>query len=302
MNDQTRPIDRDRPALPRRPAHVAGSFYPGDPARLARDVDRLLAEAGAGPPGPVGRPPLGALVPHAGLQYSGAVAARAWVRLDEAVDTVLIAGTNHFAWFEGVGVWAGGPWVTPLGDVAIDAPWTEALIGLGPPFVPALGEHAAEHSIEVQLPILARARPRARIVPFLVAVGDARETIEAGRRLGALLGGAVGRGERVVLVASSDLAHYPTERLAREVDERVLRPILARDAAALARAEAAIRAERLPGVACGMCGIEPAVFTLAALAEAGARSATLLAHATSADVAGGDPGRVVGYASVAFGR
>lgn len=302
MTDQERPAEPGAAAGPRRPAHVAGSFYADDPGRLAADVAGLLADAAAaqseGEP-PAGAP-LGVLVPHAGLQYSGAVAARGWRRVGESVETVLIAGTNHFAWMEGVGVWAGGAWETPLGEVAVDAAWTDALLGLGPPFVPAIGEHVAEHSIEVQLPLLIRACPRARIVPFLVSVGDPAEAIAAGGRLGGLLRAAAGRGERVVLVASSDLAHYPRAGLARAVDERVLRPILGLDPAGLARTEAGIRAERLPGVACGMCGIEPTVFTLAALVAAGAREATLLVHATSADVAGGDPTRVVGYASVAF--
>jgi len=187
-----------------------------------------------------------------------------------------------------------------MGDVAVDARWTSAILALGRPFIPALREHAEEHSIEVQLPLVARACARARIVPFLVSLRDPGRTIEAGRRLGALLREAVARGERVVLVASSDLAHYPAERVAHAVDDRVLEPLLALDARGLWQREEEVRAEGLPGVACGMCGIEPAVFAVAALVEGGARRAILLAHATSADAPGGDPGRVVGYASVAF--
>lgn len=308
----------------RRPPRVAGSFYPEGPEALAREVERLLADAATAalrpPTDAIGRPPgpspsgppdpgiparpsgpqLGALVPHAGLRYSGAVAALAWAGIGASADTILIAGTNHFVWLDGVGVWAGGAWETPIGDVEVDARWTAAILALGRPFVPAVREHAEEHSIEVQLPLVARACAGARIVPFLVSLGDCERTIEAGRRLGGLLGEAVARGERVVLVASSDLAHYPAERVARAVDERVLESLLALDARGLWRREEAIRADGLAGVACGMCGIEPAVFTVAALVAAGARRTTLLAHATSADAPGGDPGRVVGYASVAF--
>jgi AmmeMemoRadiSam system protein B len=48
-----------------------------------------------------------------------------------------------------------------------------------------------------------------------------------------------------------------------------------------------------------MCGIQPAVLGLVALAEWGAGSGVVLAAATSAD-AGGPPDRTVGYLSVAF--
>jgi AmmeMemoRadiSam system protein B len=305
-----------RGALPgtRRTPAVAGSFYPADPARLEGDVAALLA---AGRRIAAERPPerrpsdeapgsrvagrtVGAIVPHAGLMFSGGVAAAAWAALGPDVETVLIAGTNHFAWFEGVGVWPGGAWETPLGDVEVDAAWRDALISLGQPFVAAGEPHEAEHSIEVQLPLLVRALPRARIVPFAVSLASGPSGIAAGRRLGELLREALGRGERVALVASSDLAHYPTDAVAREVDGRVLEPILALDAGAAWERESEIRDLNLPGVACGMCGVDPVVLTLAALREAGAGPGQLLAHATSADVPAGDRRRVVGYAAVVF--
>jgi AmmeMemoRadiSam system protein B len=307
-------IGRDRagggPGRPDAPRHAAnaGSFYPSDPMRLARDVDALY-EAGrrlaaaamrdAGP-GRSGRLPFGAVVPHAGLMYSGAVAATGWASIGSDADTILIAGTNHYAAFDGVGVWPGGAWETPLGEVAVDGAWIDLLLGLGPPFLPSVEPHLAEHSIEVQLPLLRRILPNARIAPFAVSLGDGEACLEAGRRLGGSIRLAREAGERVVLVASSDLAHYPTDAVAREVDARVLGPILGLDAAGAFDREVAVRQERLPGVACGMCGVEPVVFTLAALREAGASRGRLFAHATSADVPGGDPGRVVGYAAVLF--
>jgi AmmeMemoRadiSam system protein B len=232
--------------------------------------------------------------------YSGAVAAASWVSLGADVETVLIAGTNHYAWFDGIGVWPGGAWETPLGPVEVDRAWCDALLALGGPFTAGVAPHEAEHSIEVQLPLLARALPAARIAPFAVSLGSGDACIAAGRRLGRRLGDRLARGERVALVASSDLAHYPAEGLAREVDARVLEPILALDPEGAFDGERALRGRRLPGVACGMCGVEPVTFALAALREAGAGRSRLLAHATSADVPGGDPDRVVGYAAVLF--
>ncbi|KRT63458.1 MAG: MEMO1 family protein, partial [Chloroflexi bacterium CSP1-4] len=89
---------------PRRTTH-AGSFYPADPAVLDRQVGGLLTAArrDRSPDTPL---PLGLLVPHAGLDWSGPVAARGWVELEAreprpsmeaATLTVVLAGTNHFA-------------------------------------------------------------------------------------------------------------------------------------------------------------------------------------------------------------
>jgi AmmeMemoRadiSam system protein B len=63
--------------------------------------------------------------------------------------------------------------------------------------------------------------------------------------------------------------------------------------------DAKLRRDKLPGLVCGLCGIDPVRVTLAALAELGAVRGILLGAATSAD-AGGDPRRTVGYAAAAF--
>jgi hypothetical protein len=314
------------PESPVRRAAQAGRFYPADPRRLAQQVASLLAAAAGaagsggvhgaepvapsgvesiggtrGSPARSGAAPLGLLVPHAGLNYSGGVAAAAWASLAaRPPDTIVIAGTNHGdPYLRGVGVWPAGSWEVPLGRVEVDAGLAGRILDLGAPFAVASGAHRDEHSIEVQLPFLAHALPAARIVPFLVASAPARSCVAAGDRLGVLLRGERATGARVVLVASSDLAHYPDEASARAVDNRMLEAILALDSEELARREAAVLGEGIPGLVCGLCGIHPTLFTIAAVRAMGATHGELLASATSAD-AGGDPWRCVGYAAVAF--
>ncbi len=103
----------------------------------------------------------------------------------------------------------------------------------------------------------------------------------------------------MVLAISTDMAHYPSAAVSERVTEVLLPSILAMDASDLAGREAAVRDAGTPGLACGMCGIEPAVLGLAALSATGATRATRLAAATSAD-AGGPPDRTVGYLAVRF--
>jgi AmmeMemoRadiSam system protein B len=288
-----------------RPPAVAGTFYPADPDRLRAMVGRMLAEADRLHPLPAGLgEPVGVLVPHAGLEYSGVVAAAGW-RVLRALGpepaTIVILGTNHrAAWLDGVGAWDRGAWRTPLGEVAVDADLAAAVLGLGPPFAVDRDAHRGEHSIEVQLPFLRVVAPEARIVPLAVGTGIGQAALDAGARLGALVAARRRAGDRILLAVSTDMAHYPAHEDAVRVTGHLWPAILDVDAQALAAGESAVRLGRMPGLACGMCGIEPAVVGLAALRAAGARRAVSLAAATSAD-AGGPRDHTVGYLAAAFG-
>ena len=192
-----------------RPTAVAGTFYPADPERLTRLVDSLLdgAAAVARPAGLTPESVFGGLVPHAGLVYSGAVAALTWKLVGEvAPTTVVLAGTDHQASAAGVGVWTGGPWRTPLGEIPVDRDLAQHVVDLGPPFAPDDDAHLEEHSLEVQLPLLARACTGTMIVPLAVSP-RLRTHADAGARLGRLLAKLRGAGNRILLVASSDCAH-----------------------------------------------------------------------------------------------
>jgi hypothetical protein len=264
-------------------------------------VATLLAGA-SGVVRPAGATPdtvLGLLVPHAGLVYSGAVAALSWALAGEvAPTTIVLAGTDHQASAAGVGVWTGGPWRTPLGDVDVDRELAARIVSLGPPFAADDDAHLTEHSIEVQLPLLIRTCPGARIVPLAVSP-RLRTHSQAGASLGRLLAELRAAGERVILVASSDLAHYPPAGVCENVDDQLLAPLLGLDGDALNDLDAALSAANLPGLVCGLCGIDPVRFAMSALAQMGATRGLLLGKATSADV-GGDPRRTVGYAAAAF--
>lgn len=306
----------------RRQPAVAGSFYPAEPATLRALVDDLLDQAtragagrAAGPASEAGPAPLdapgarlrGVLVPHAGLEWSGAVAAAGWRCLDTPPSgepgptstSVVLLGTNHSAWLAGVGIWPEGTWRTPLGEVAVDAEVADAIARLGPPFAVNPEAHFREHSIEVQLPLLQVITPDTRVVPLAVSAGTGADALAAGARLGELVAGLDDPARRVLLAISTDLAHYPAHRDAVRVTETLLPPILQLDPATVAGTERGLVQEPIADLVCGMCGIEPTVLGLAALRAAGATRGHRLAAATSAD-AGGPPTRTVGYLAVAF--
>lgn len=280
----------------RQPAH-AGTFYPAEPERLGALVDRLLGKA---EPSPRAGRLVAALVPHAGLDYSGRIAALGWEAVGAAdPESVLLLGTDHAGLAGGAAVWTGGAWTGPFGSVPVDEELVARVLELGPPFVADDAAHLDEHSLEVQMPFVARVCSGARIVPVLIGARSPDAAEVAGRMLGELVAELDARGRRAIIVASSDFAHYPSDVVARRVGRLMLRPLLQLDAPGLLAAEH--EARRLPGVVCGMCGLEPAL-ALVAAARALGGAGRLLGEATSAEVPLGDRGHTVGYAAVAISR
>src|SRR5919201_3111492 len=81
-----------------RRAAVAGSWYPGEADSLARTVDRYLAQTHRDVSGDL----VALIAPHAGLMYSGPVAAHAYRLLsDRRFDVVVVGGGSHFFGFVG---------------------------------------------------------------------------------------------------------------------------------------------------------------------------------------------------------
>src|SRR5882672_1193768 len=112
-----------------RRAAVAGSWYPGTAPALAAAVDRYLASVTRDPPGEL----VALVAPHAGLTYSGPVAAHAYRLLrDRVFDVAVLVGPSHFVGFDGVAILSSGGFATPLGVAAIDLDCAQALLATSP--------------------------------------------------------------------------------------------------------------------------------------------------------------------------
>ena len=136
------------------------------------------------PPPPPRRAGCVALVsPHAGLHYSGPVAAHSYALLrGRAAISVVLVGPSHRAAFDGIALHARGAWETPLGGVPIDEELAAALLAADPMLFDDPAPHACEHSLEMQLPFLQRVLPELRIVPVLMGSPVARRGRRAGAR------------------------------------------------------------------------------------------------------------------------
>ena len=281
------------PGAPIREPAVAGSFYPADPAVLRAAVERMLREAAP----PAGQPPTAIVAPHAGYAFSGQVAADAWRQAEgQRTELVVILGTNHTtAGFRRVALYPGDGFRTPLGIVPVDREAALELLRVDPDVVEDALPHAREHSVEVQLPFAQVLFPAARILPLVIGTPDPAMC----QRLGAALAKVL-HGRRALLVASSDLSHYPSASDASATDRRVLGAVVAMDAEAVRTTIAAEMARGVPGLVTCACGEGPILAAIAAARALGANRATLIRQASSADVPGGDRDRVVGYGALAF--
>jgi AmmeMemoRadiSam system protein B len=268
-----------------RTAAVAGSWYPGTAEALTAEVDRYLDATGeTSVPGR-----LVALVsPHAGLRYSGPVAAYGFGLLrGRSPLTGVLVGPSHGVAFEGVAVQAHGAWETPLGRAPIDEGLAAALVAAGPEVMDDAAVHRDEHSLEMQMPFLQRLIPGLRVVPAMMG-RQSRGEVE---KLSAALARTLEGREDVILVASSDLSHFHPADVANREDAVVVDQVESFDDEGLMS-----RLESHENVACGG---GPVVAVMKAARSLGADRATILRYADSGD-AGGGKDQVVGYLSAAL--
>jgi MEMO1 family protein len=267
-----------------RRAAVAGSWYPGSAAALTTAVDRHLASATRDVPGDL----VALIAPHAGLMYSGPVAAHAYRLLrGRQFDVAVLVGPSHFVGFEGVSVYPSGGFETPLGVAPIDEACARALLQASPVVKEHASAHVREHSLEMQLPFLQHLAPGAPIVPLVMGYQRA----ETARALGDALADAL-RGRRALVIASTDLSHYHDAQVAAGLDAVVIDCVSRFDADGL---QDALNAQ--PDHACGG---GPTVAVMRAAHALGARDAVVLDYADSGDVSG-DKSAVVGYMAAALG-
>jgi AmmeMemoRadiSam system protein B len=222
--------------------------------------------------------------------YSGNLAARVWQRL-AIPRQVIIFCPKHRA--EGAH-WAVAPhrrWLFPGGEIDSDPELAVRLSeGIDHLELDA-SAHQHEHAIEVQLPILARLAPQARVVG--ISIGGVGDLASLQRFAGQMAGVLGSLPERPLLVISSDMNHFAHDSENRILDRIALDAIETLDPAHVFQT---VHMHHI-----SMCGVHPCVIVMETLRRIGLLNrCELVGYATSAD-ANGTPQRVVGYAGMLFG-
>ena len=258
---------------------VADRFYPGSQAALSREVKKLIGIT------PVSRQKALAVVsPHAGYIYSGGVAAET-LRQVIVPETVIVLGPNHHGQGAEVAL-STSTWAMPMGDVPIDMVLAERIL-TGSPFIKKdETAHRFEHSLEVQVPFLQEMQPNLSIVPLVIS----HISYPMCEKVANILVESIKEsGKDVLIVASSDMTHYESRRVATRKDSLALDKLLGLDPAGLYQI---VVDERIT-----MCGFIPATIALLASLQCGALLARLVRYTDSGEVSG-DTDQVVGYAGV----
>ena len=274
-----------------RPPAVAGQFYPGDASRLTVALQALAGDALA----PRTDRPIAIVVPHASYIYSGQIAADAYRQASaHQYDTIVIIGTNHTAAdFGRISVYAGAGFRTPLGVAPIDQEVVAALLKEDAGCVTDASVHAKEHSVEVQVPFVQHFFPRAKIVPVIVGRPDLQLCTRFGRALAKVV-----KGRQALIVASSDLSHYPGLADASAADRHTLEAIATLDPATFQAATEEEMGNRRANLVTCACGEGPIMAAMAAATALGATRGVVISYTNSGELSIGDPSRVVGYGAV----
>lgn len=279
----------------RKPA-VAGMFYPDDSEELVKTIeDCFLHSFGPGKIPDIesfegNDYPVNVMVPHAGFQYSGTIAAHSYCELAKNgfPEVFIIIGPNHTGLGSEVSVFNKGEWITPLGNIQVDEEFADTLISFSDFASADFAAHMREHSIEVQLPFLQYFSNDFKIVP--VVLGS--QTISAANDLAAaILKAGEKLGKSYCVIANSDLSHFNTQERANKVDGFVLEDIENMDEFKLL--------EEIIQYNITMCGYGPVMTTMILSKMCGKNTSEILAYKTSGDISG-DLSSVVGYASGIF--
>lgn len=261
---------------------VAGKFYPAEDAARRAMVESLIKG-----PAPTKRQVLAAMVPHAGLKFSGRIAAEVWRSLELSPNqSIIVISPKHTN--QGVN-WAVCPqhaWglseTTRIdGDFDLAQRLAEEVDG----FQLDAAAHAGEHGIEVQLPILEQIAPKAKVVGVALHSGTWGEIKLAASQLASLISSME---NPPLLIISSDMNHYADDAEGRRRDRMAL------DAFSDCDPEKLIDVCRENEIS--MCGLLPAALVMETLHQMGKQfRVEELDYATSADV-NGEKSTVVGYA------
>ena len=266
-----------------RASQYAGSWYPGKEAQLREAIAGFMENARSKVHGEI----YGLVSPHAGYIYSGPVAAFAYKTVEGMeFDDVIVIGPSHRHGFYGASVDTLTGRITPLGTIDYDVELAKKIIAADKSIGYEPAAQAAEHSVEIQMPFVQYSLKSFKAVEIIMGTQD-RKTCES---LSKAIAEAA-KGRRILVIASSDLSHYHSQKDAERLDNMVVE--------ATAKFDPELLYNRLKTDSCEACGGGPMITAMLVAQTLGANTSKPLYYATSGDITG-DHAQVVGYMAAAF--
>lgn len=263
----------------REPA-VAGMFYPKEPNRLKEEIayhysaaEKYLAEKNI----------FGMVAPHAGYTYSGTTACYAYKSSEEGKHkTIVLLSPSHYEYFNGITIYNGDKYKTPLGEIEIDMELSAKYTSSSSAIYKGAEGHRKEHGVEVHLPFLQMIFGEFKLLPLVM--GDQNDS-----NINELCKSIVENfRDDQLIIASSDLSHFYRNEVADKLDKRIEDRINEFDCDGLFS-----DLEEELSFACGGGLI---VAMLKAMKQIGLSSSKVLKRTNSGNISG-DFSSVVGYLS-----
>jgi len=213
-------IAQEAGAVLQRKAAFAGTFYPEQKAALESRLKDLFNDAARtsshGTPEGQDIQVRSIIVPHAGYDYSGTVAAAGFLNIPKnaSYKNIFIITTSHRQQFNGISVCQAGSYSTPLGKVQVNRKIAATLIKEHSSILYRPEAHEREQGIEVQLPFIQyHFNSAAPVIPIVMG----SSSLESARDLAtALLPWFTPEN---LFVISADFSRYPAYADAKRIDQ-----------------------------------------------------------------------------------
>jgi len=208
------------------------------------------------------------IVPHAGYIYSGKTAGEAYKQIRTNYEKVIILAPNHTIYTKKAIIDPNDYWETPLGKTKIWKIKTN-----NDAFQENETAHKQEHAVETHIPFLQTRLEKFEVLPIIIGDVNEVDINKITKEIMNLI------NKKTLLIISTDLSHFLTEREAKEVDNETIHNIL--------------NLKDVTGEYA--CGANPLRIGNKIFKELG-KKPRLLTYTTSAETTG-NKNNVVGYAS-----
>ncbi len=286
--------EAQQPAAPvhRQPA-FAGTFYPAAKPALESQLQKLFQAA---KPADLAGKIQTLIVPHAGYDYSGVVAASGYKTIpgDTSYKNIFIIASSHREQFNGVSVYSVGNYITPLGEARVNREIANTLISSHQNIFYYEKAHNREHSIEVQLPFI---QYHFEEVPPIVPLVMGSSSLANARELAAAL--LPYFTPENLFIISSDFSHYPSYKDAIRIDKITADAILTKDPEQFYNALRKSSGKSIKNLSTPSCGWSSIMTMLYMADQREDMELSPVLYRNSGDSKVGDKERVVGYWAIA---
>lgn len=194
-------------------AHLQNGWYNNDATALRSQIASCFKEAEQRFDATISANSIKALVvPHAGLEYSGAIAAAAYRLIRDAdIKRIIVLAPDHSGMVSGCALPTFAQYTIPTGTILLDTHAISALLKRSANMhahtqSSLIRENDApfktEHSFEIQLPFIHAVAPQATVVSLIVGHLNCAQAHTVAQQLKNII------DDKTVVIVSTDFIHY----------------------------------------------------------------------------------------------